>query len=195
MHEFGIGRVANVAIASLSGFTIPGDVSGSDKYYAEDIVEPPILAHRGVIPVPDGPGLGVEPVESESSANRARALAHRVKEARWPIDSRQTRSWHAKRNADWLSGLVRLESPSRDKPALDTLGSLLASRLRELGASVEIIANAQGGDHVLGRFAGNPESRRPWSWVTSIRSGRCGRSIGCHSGSTMVGRSGPAFLI
>ncbi len=60
---------------------------------------------------------------------------------------------------NWLSGLVRLESPSRDKPALDTLGLLLASRLRELGAAVEIIPNAQGGDHVLGRFAGNPESR------------------------------------
>ncbi len=46
MHEFGIGRAANVAIAALPGFTLPGDVSGSDKYYAEDIVEPPILAHR-----------------------------------------------------------------------------------------------------------------------------------------------------
>ena len=49
MHEFGIGRAANVAIASLPGFTIPGDVSGSDKYYAEDIVAPPILAHQGAI--------------------------------------------------------------------------------------------------------------------------------------------------
>jgi len=53
-----------------------------------------------------------------------------------------------------LSELVRLESPSHDKPALDTLGALLADRLRHLGAWVEIIANAQGGDHVLGRFAG-----------------------------------------
>jgi glutamate carboxypeptidase len=58
-----------------------------------------------------------------------------------------------------LSELVRLESPSRDKPALDTLGTLLADRLRELGASVEIIPNAQGGDHVLGRFAGTIASR------------------------------------
>ncbi len=49
MHEFGIGRAANVAIASLPGFTLPGDVSGSDKYYAEDIVDPPILAHNGAI--------------------------------------------------------------------------------------------------------------------------------------------------
>jgi O-succinylbenzoate synthase len=62
MHECGIGRAANVAIASLPGFTLPGDVSGSDKYYAQDVVEPPILAHKGAIPVFNGPGLGVEPV-------------------------------------------------------------------------------------------------------------------------------------
>jgi O-succinylbenzoate synthase len=62
MHEFGIGRAANVALASLPGFTLPGDVSGSDKYYAQDLVEPPIRAARGQIAVPDGPGLGVEPV-------------------------------------------------------------------------------------------------------------------------------------
>jgi o-succinylbenzoate synthase len=58
MHEFGIGRAANVAINSLPGFTLPGDISGSDKYYAEDIVNPAILATEGAIPVPDAPGLG-----------------------------------------------------------------------------------------------------------------------------------------
>jgi o-succinylbenzoate synthase len=61
MHEFGIGRAANLAIASLAGFSIPGDVSGSDKYYAEDIVDPPIRAVNGAIPVPQGPGLGYKP--------------------------------------------------------------------------------------------------------------------------------------
>jgi O-succinylbenzoate synthase len=63
MHEFGIGRAANVAIAALPGFTIPGDISGSDKYYAEDIVEPPILAQNGAIKILGGPGLGVEAIE------------------------------------------------------------------------------------------------------------------------------------
>lgn len=59
MHEYGIGRAHNVALSSLTNFTIPGDVSGSDKYYAEDIVQPPILAEAGRIPVPDTtPGLG-----------------------------------------------------------------------------------------------------------------------------------------
>lgn len=58
MHEFGIGRAANLAIASLPGFSLPGDVSGSNKYYHEDLVEPPILASNGAIPLPSGPGLG-----------------------------------------------------------------------------------------------------------------------------------------
>src|SRR5262249_31793322 len=74
MHEFGIGRAANVAIASLPGFTLPGDVSGSDKYYAEDIVEPAILAHQGAIRVFDGPGLGVEPIEQRIAAHTLRAI-------------------------------------------------------------------------------------------------------------------------
>ncbi len=61
MHEFGIGRAANVAICSLPGFTLPGDISGSDKYYREDIVEPPILAEAGTIQVPwDRAGLGFD---------------------------------------------------------------------------------------------------------------------------------------
>jgi O-succinylbenzoate synthase len=61
MHEFGIGRAANVAICSLPGFTLPGDVSGSDRAYKEDIVDPPIRAVQGAIRVPwDRPGLGFD---------------------------------------------------------------------------------------------------------------------------------------
>lgn len=75
MHEFGIGRAANVAIASLPGFTLPGDVSGSDKYYAEDIVSPPIRADHGSIKVFEGPGLGVEPDEDRIAAHTLRAIA------------------------------------------------------------------------------------------------------------------------
>jgi O-succinylbenzoate synthase len=78
MHEFGIGRAANVAIASLPGFTLPGDVSGSDKYYAEDIVEPPILADRGAIAMFPGAGLGVEPIIGRIEARTLRALTIRA---------------------------------------------------------------------------------------------------------------------
>jgi o-succinylbenzoate synthase len=61
MHEFGVGRAANVALSSLPGFTLPSDVSASDKYYARDVVTPPIRAERGVVDVPwDRPGLGHE---------------------------------------------------------------------------------------------------------------------------------------
>jgi O-succinylbenzoate synthase len=75
MHEFGIGRAANVAIASLPGFTLPGDVSGSDKYYAQDIVEPAILAHQGAITVFDGPGLGVKAIEERIAARTLRTVS------------------------------------------------------------------------------------------------------------------------
>lgn len=58
MHEFGVGRAANVALCSLPGFTYPSDVSGSDKYYARDVIDPPVVADRGLVTVPSGPGIG-----------------------------------------------------------------------------------------------------------------------------------------
>jgi o-succinylbenzoate synthase len=74
MHEFGVGRAANVAICSLPGFTLPGDVSASDRAYREDIVDPPIRAHEGAIDVPwDRPGLGFD-------ANLERIQARTVRE-------------------------------------------------------------------------------------------------------------------
>lgn len=74
MHEFGIGRAANVAISSLPGFTLPGDISGSDKYYREDLVEPPIRALEGQVQVSDRPGLGVVPVEERIRRHLLREL-------------------------------------------------------------------------------------------------------------------------
>ena len=58
MHEFGVGRAANVAISSLPNFTLPSDVSGSDKYFARDVVTPPIRATGGRVTVPTTPGIG-----------------------------------------------------------------------------------------------------------------------------------------
>ncbi|WP_309127432.1 o-succinylbenzoate synthase [Microbacterium sp.] len=60
MHEFGVGRAANVAISSLPNFTLPSDVSGSDKYYERDVIVPPVIAERGRVPVPQGPGIGYD---------------------------------------------------------------------------------------------------------------------------------------
>ncbi|MDH6518735.1 O-succinylbenzoate synthase [Streptomyces sp. SAI-124] len=61
MLETGIGRAANLALAALPGFTLPGDTSASSRYFAEDITEPFVLAD-GHLPVPRGPGIGVEPL-------------------------------------------------------------------------------------------------------------------------------------
>ncbi|RLC84229.1 MAG: o-succinylbenzoate synthase [Chloroflexi bacterium] len=59
--EVGIGRAHNVAIASLPGYTLPGDISASDRYFERDVVDPPFtLNHDGTITVPTGLGLGVE---------------------------------------------------------------------------------------------------------------------------------------
>jgi glutamate carboxypeptidase len=59
-----------------------------------------------------------------------------------------------------LRDLVCFESPSRDKEALDALAAILAERLHQRGAAVEIVENERGGNHVLGRIPGAVE-RRP----------------------------------
>jgi O-succinylbenzoate synthase len=60
MLETGVGRAANLALATLPGFSLPGDISASDRYYDEDIASPRFaLNPDGTIDVPTGPGLGV----------------------------------------------------------------------------------------------------------------------------------------
>lgn len=61
MLESGVGRAMNLAIAALPGFVYPGDLSASNRYYAQDIVTPPaVLNADGTVDVPAGPGIGVE---------------------------------------------------------------------------------------------------------------------------------------
>lgn len=60
MLETGIGRAANAALAALPGFTLTGDVSASDRFYARDIVTEPAVLEDGHVRVPTGHGLGVE---------------------------------------------------------------------------------------------------------------------------------------
>jgi o-succinylbenzoate synthase len=63
MLETGVGRAANVALAALPGFTLPGDTSASDRYFAEDLIEEPFVLgageHAGQLAVPTGAGTGV----------------------------------------------------------------------------------------------------------------------------------------
>jgi o-succinylbenzoate synthase len=62
MLETGIGRAANVALASLPGFTLPGDTSASDRYFRRDLTRPFEVDRKGTMEVPTGPGIGVEPM-------------------------------------------------------------------------------------------------------------------------------------
>jgi O-succinylbenzoate synthase len=70
MLETGVGRAANLALASLQGFILPGDISASDRYYVEDITHQRfILNPDSTIDVPRNPGLGV--TIDESALKRA----------------------------------------------------------------------------------------------------------------------------
>ena len=67
MLETGIGRAANLALASLPGFVLPGDTSASSRYYARDVTTPFVLDDEGFLDVPTGAGAGVTP-DAESLA-------------------------------------------------------------------------------------------------------------------------------
>ncbi len=60
MLETGIGRAANAVLAGLPGFTLPGDISASTRFYARDIVTDPITVVDGHVRVPTGVGLGFD---------------------------------------------------------------------------------------------------------------------------------------
>jgi O-succinylbenzoate synthase len=61
MLEAGVGRAHNIAMATLAGFILPGDVSASSRYWEEDIIEPPVtVTPKGTISAPDAPGIGFE---------------------------------------------------------------------------------------------------------------------------------------
>ena len=61
MLESGVGRAHNLALASLPGFTLPGDLSESARYWKRDLVDPPFVLEDGGLRVPAAPGIGVEP--------------------------------------------------------------------------------------------------------------------------------------
>jgi O-succinylbenzoate synthase len=61
MLESGIGRAHNIALASLRGFALPGDISASSRYFAHDLISPEVtVASDGTVAVPDAIGLGFE---------------------------------------------------------------------------------------------------------------------------------------
>lgn len=61
MLESGIGRAHNIALASLQGFSLPGDISASSRYFARDLIVPEVTVDPdGTVVVPSGPGLGFD---------------------------------------------------------------------------------------------------------------------------------------
>ena len=77
MLETGVGRATNVHLATMPNFTLPGDISASARYYAEDIAEPLFELNRedSTLTVPSGPGIGVNIVMDRMENARVR---HRV---------------------------------------------------------------------------------------------------------------------
>jgi o-succinylbenzoate synthase len=61
MLESGIGRAHNIAITSLPNFTLPGDTAASSRYWNEDIISPEVTVEKGIITLPNSPGIGYEP--------------------------------------------------------------------------------------------------------------------------------------
>jgi O-succinylbenzoate synthase len=61
MLESGVGRAHNVALSTLENFRLPGDISASARYWANDIIEPEVtVSPQGEIAIPDAPGRGYE---------------------------------------------------------------------------------------------------------------------------------------
>ena len=73
MLESGVGRLHNIALASLPNFSIPGDLSASERYWTEDIIDPFVeVGEDGCVAVPDAVGLGYEVVEERVEKNVVR---------------------------------------------------------------------------------------------------------------------------
>jgi O-succinylbenzoate synthase len=76
MLETGVGRAANLALASLPGFSLPGDISATDRYYQTDITQEQFqLNKNSTIDVPVGPGLGIRLDEERVEMFRQRSAA------------------------------------------------------------------------------------------------------------------------
>jgi O-succinylbenzoate synthase len=78
MLESGIGRAHNLHLSSLPGFSLPGDIAASRRYFVPDLIEPPIdIGKNGFVAVPGGAGIGVQPV-----AERLRAATLQTERCR-----------------------------------------------------------------------------------------------------------------
>ena len=141
-----------------AGFTLPGDVSGSDKAYRQDIVDPPIRAVAGAIGCP---GTARTQVRRQPSSSKRTPCEDPARRQSWgpsmgpaPIShqpyglsarNRGARRW----GVDLLGRLVRIESPSDDRAGLDRFADRLEELFGDLGSIGRIgPANAERGRHL-----------------------------------------------
>ncbi|MDQ6600417.1 o-succinylbenzoate synthase [Bacillus salipaludis] len=61
MLEAGVGRAHNIALTTLTNFTMPGDTAASSRYWERDIIDPEVTVHNGLITVPSKAGIGYDP--------------------------------------------------------------------------------------------------------------------------------------
>jgi len=81
MLESGVGRAHNIAMSTLAGFTLPGDISASERYWEEDVIDPPVtVSSSGSIQAPSGEGIGFHVDE-----RRLEALTVRREEVRFNV--------------------------------------------------------------------------------------------------------------
>lgn len=79
MLESGVGRAHNIALTTLSGFTIPGDTAASARYWDEDIIEPAVMVEDGTITVPQGPGIGYQVIAERVAKHRTAMIDMRLR--------------------------------------------------------------------------------------------------------------------
>ena len=155
MLESGIGRAHNVALASLPGFTLPGDISASRRYFERDVIVPPGGGgggRHGGRPDFAGPRLRRRrrlPGEPDGVGGAPAPLRARRKVSRFSTDGLLTD----------LEALVVRESPSDDASAVTALARYIVERLRAAHVQAETRPCPPRGDAVLARVgegAGGP---------------------------------------
>jgi o-succinylbenzoate synthase len=88
MLESGIGRAHNIAMSSLAGFVLPGDVSASKRYWDEDVIDPEVeVSAHGTIRVPTAPGIGYEVRRTRIEKLTVRQQSFESRSASVPIGS------------------------------------------------------------------------------------------------------------
>jgi O-succinylbenzoate synthase len=89
MLETGIGRAHNIAMSSLPGFVLPGDVSASQRYWDEDVIEPEVkVSSQGTIRIPTTTGLGFSVKQQHIEALTVRKEVCRVESSRVAVGAR-----------------------------------------------------------------------------------------------------------